>query len=225
MTEKDIIFQLKSLQKLQADETWVNATRSNLLQSFEIVPQQRVKKWDTLFTWINPRYASYFFALFLMMILGMSFTFVQQESHEAHVSHIPSNNIFISSPNLDVGLDEDGNQESGTGDVSEDVNRLVEAADNTDDQVAIESNTTDLTVMFQEDSDSKDRFKRMLKDRVEVKVYNLNQQIEGKDEQVQRQIMSILDEVGKAFQEGELIEALELVTAAEKLLTTFDSDF
>jgi len=78
------------------------------------------------------------------------------------------------------------------------------------------------TVVFKENSDSRERFNRLLKDRIEVKFYSVNEQIKDKDEQTRNQIGSILNEASAALNAGELIEALELVNAAEKSLMSME---
>jgi hypothetical protein len=96
-------------------------------------------------------------------------------------------------------------------------------------------------VVFNEDSDERDNFKDLLRSRIESKINiiqdSFDQLNDGElaleislnprrfeenfklvDEELAKQIKSLLEQAQEALDEGDLITALDLVNAAEKLL-------
>jgi len=209
MTDKDLIVQLKTLKNIHPDKNWVHLTRT----SFRVERGNLVSVPGFLAMPAMAGFAA-LVAIFSVYQAGL----INKES--------ASNFAAIVSP---------GKISDET--VSE-INEIKQLVEETNPQNPISYSHT---VVFNEDSNERDNFKDLLRDRIESKINiildSFDQLNDGDlafeislnprrfeenfklvDEELATQVRSLLEQAQEALDEGDLINALDLVNAIEKLL-------
>jgi len=223
MTEQQLINQLKTLKNIHPEQNWVHLTRGKLTAKpllraeslaslginsaiYRIVTSVAKGNLLAVINRVVPSPVAVSTLAAIVMVVGV--VSVVQEGQIQQESGLNFASVSKIYPFVTVDLDAGRELEA----------IAKEAAPNGEVMVANPQDGS-YTVIFKEDADSTERFKRMLKDRIEVKIYEVSQEAEElSEEELKRQVESLLQAARKAFAAGELIEALELVTAAEKLL-------
>lgn len=210
MTDKDLIAQLKTLKNIHPDKSWVYLAKKGLVRESPFV------------YFLIPRLFA-FPALAVLTALIGGFSIYQLELIDKESA---SNFAAIMSP---------GKISQETALEIDEIKQLVVEVD------AENTSSASQTVVFNEDSDERDNFKDLLRSRIESKINiiqdSFDQLNDGAlaleislnprrfeenfklvDEEIARQVKSLLEQAQEALDEGDLITALDLVNAAEKLL-------
>lgn len=211
MTDHDLIAQLKTLKNIRPEQEWVVLTRQNLMEKNEVQKVSASIKVSTrildLFGFTVPRLVAVPALVAVVAVVG-GISVIQ----EGQIQGESGSNFASVSKIYSLGILNEG--------VGQELEAIAQEAAPSGEVVIERPQTQDgsYTVIFKKDADFTERFKRMLKDRIEVKIYQVQQEAKDlADEELQRQVNSLLQAARESFAAGELIEALELVTAAEKL--------
>ena len=209
MTDQDLIVQLKTLKNIHPDSNWVNLRRMSLRP-------ERGNLFSVPGFLAMPSLAGFaaLIAIFSVYQVGL----INKES--------ASNFASIVSP----------------GKISEETASEINEIKKFAEEIATQNPTSSShTVVFNEDSDERDNFKDLLRDRIESKINiiqdSFDQLNDGDlaleislnprrfeenfklvDEELAIQVRSLLEQAQEALDEGDLINALDLVNAIEKLL-------
>lgn len=211
MTEKELINQLKSLKNIHPDKNWVALSRANFV---ETSPKAGIL--DILGLTI-PRFAAVPVLAAIVALVGGA----------AFLENSGQNGVFVASVR----------NKSLSAETKEELKAIATVVK----QVANEANEANYTVVFNENADKQESFKNELRSRIEAKigkVKDLFAQLEDgdlareislnprrfeenfklADAELGKQIKGLLRDAEAALAEGNLIDALDLVNAIEKLL-------
>ena len=245
MTNRDLIKQLKELKQINPDKEWVALTYSKLLSNTSISYIEKPNSKSGLFGGLdymlkmasNGRFSYAAVAVFVFAFGVFSTTYTSKSLSEIDI--ISASMDFIGSQDKKVRIVIDDSENVVNKEVANAIKKIAnEAGASFSNTVSIKSNSdsydnkdvfiaiSDLeltdeggyTVVFKENSNSKERFTRIIIDTIEVKIYDISQSAKSEDEKIRQQTEAILSDARKAYGSGELIEALELVNAAEKYL-------
>lgn len=207
MTEKELINQLKSLKNIHPDRNWVAFTR---LQFIDSSPKTSTSIFD-IFSFAVPRMAAIpVMALIVALVGGIAF--VQNSGQDGN---------FVASVR----------SKSLSAETKQEIKEIAVATDN-----GLRN-----TVVFNEDADAQESFKDALRNRIEAKIGRINDlfaQLEDgnlareislnprrfeenfklADNEVGEQVKTLLAGAEAALAEGNLIDALDMVNAIDKLL-------
>ena len=233
MNDKELITQLKSLKNIHPDKDWVILTRNNLVGAASTRLGEAGAK-------ANPRFS-------ISHLLDLNF-FVPRPVAVSVLGLIVVVAFTASFMNYGLIEDETGSDFASVsryGAISNDtVQELREIVDDVRGPTPSGGTTpTDYTVIFNEDSDERENFKDALRNRIESKIgfYNdlfaqlndgdasreislnsrreeLSFKLAYEDAAAQSQIEKLLEDAQAALDEGNLIDALDLVVAIDKLL-------
>jgi len=202
MTDHDLITQLKTLKNIRPEQNWVNLTREKLMSQGSPSTGTIFSIFSGILTFSIPRPVAIPALVAVVAVVG-AISVVQ----EGQIQGESGSNFASVSKIYPI---DDG--------VGQELEAIVKEAAPNGEVVVEKPQNGSYTVIFNEDADSTERFKRMLKDRIEVKIYQVQKEAENlENKELQRQLESLLQDAREAYAAGELIEALELVTAAEKL--------
>lgn len=237
MTNNELIKQLRALKCVTPDKQWADLTLNRLLSGLEENKAARSILSDLMSKILQfnaqGRAASYYttmaMAVFVLMI--GSFSMIYGGLVSSDIDRIAASLYFSKAQKVKIIVENAENvvgsstavevekiaQDSGASYVPKAANTTNNVNDSNAETPGQNSEQI-YTVVFKEGSDSKERFTRLLRERIEAKLYELSQSIKDRDENTKQQIGSVLKDAGEAFGRGELIEALELVSAAEKSL-------
>lgn len=224
MRDRDLINQLKTLKNIHPDKNWVALTRSRITQmDADGKTDERRYGFSLthLFGLTIPRQVT-------VSVLGL----IVLVTATASVAQLGPGNDFASISRYEPVS-------------SETIQELKEIAESVigNDFEARDSSieNVDYTVVFNEDSDKRESFKDALRNRIESKIsfYNdLLSQLDDGDlareislnpsrgelyskltnEETAEQVKELLEGAREALDEGSLIDALDLVTAIDRLL-------
>lgn len=209
MTEKELINQLKSLQNIHPGKNWVALTRSQLAEA-----SPKISILD-IFTFAVPKMAAVPVLAAIVALVG----------GVAYVQNSGQDGVFVASVR----------SKSLSAETKAEIKEIASAVSE------YPYKSASFSVVFDEDSDKQESFKNALRNRIEAKIGRINDlfaQLEDgdlareiglnprrfeenfklADGKLSEQVKGLLAYAEAALLEGNLIDALELVNAIDKLL-------
>lgn len=216
MNDKLLIEQLKSLRNIHPDKNWVALTRTNLQESAAISQKSaEISGGLGWFTFVVPKpLAVPVLAAIVALVGGVAY--VQNSGQEG---------VFVSSvKNKSLSVE-----------TKEEIKEIASAVSEYSHKSA------SFSVVFNEDSDAQTSFKDALRNRIEAKIgrikdlfaqledgdlareislnpRRLEENFKLADGKLAEQVKTLLADAEAALLDGNLIDALELVNAIDKLL-------
>ena len=221
MTEKDLITHLKTLKNIHPEQNWVDLTRSKFL---ETSPRTGILN---IFSLTVPKMAAIPVMVAVVALIG-GIAIVQDVNYEE--------GVFVASVRNKSLLAETKEELK---EIADDVRGRTPSGGTT--PTVTDGQESALTVVFDENSDAQESFKDALRSRIEAKIGRVNDlfaQLEDgdlardislnprrfeesfklADNDLGEQVKVLLADAEAALAEGDLIDALDLVNAIEKLL-------
>ena len=225
MNDKELIAQLKSLKNIHPDKDWVILTRNNLVGA-KASPRFSISHLlDLNFFVPRPVAVS---VLGLVVVVAFTASFMNYGLIEDETgSDFASVSRYGAISN----------------DTVQELKEVIAAVNGSEVGEVSAGSTVDYTVVFSEDSDKRENFKDALRNRIESKIgfYNdlfaqlndgdasreislnprreeLSFNLAYEDAAAQSQIEALLEDAQAALDEGNLIDALDIVVAIDKLL-------
>ena len=226
MTEKDLIAQLKILKNVHPEQSWVDLTRSRFSNTNPQVMANGINIFKRIFAFPVPKMAAVPVMAAVVVLVGGIFL-VQDANYE-------EGELVMSVRHKSLSVE--------TKEELKEIASIASGSPQSSLPLAAGQADTDVSaVVFNEDGDAQESFKDALRNRIEDKIGRINDlfaQLEDgdlardislnlrrfeenfklADNELGEQVKVLLADAEAALEEGNLIDALDLVNAIDKLL-------